>query len=118
MREPWHLSKKKIARLTDWDIVNLIMRPGDAAAAKKGYYWPLPDWDPDVVDDEFPQVGVTAEAPSFKAAVLGWYRDHAGMRDQAEMEARFHRDYPSYSRVKDGDGQADYPDAPCGGEGL
>lgn len=85
------MSKAAIADLTDWDVVNILFRPGTAEARKKGYYWPAPVWVPEKNEG----FGVWTD---FKAAALYAYRE-LGMTDSAEMEARFQRDYPGYERT-------------------
>ena len=120
MREPWNMPRESIARLTDWQKVNLIFRPGDPHEAKQGVYWPVPDYDPERACDPEgmprPRVG-EVKGSSFHEVVYWYYRTYCGMRDRAAMRERLHQDYPDYrglDGIDNGDGTASYPGAENG----
>lgn len=95
MRAPWNKSKAEISEYTDWDVQNLLFRPGTEEATKKGYYWPVRDW------TEEDEADLAAAQDDFRAVAFFCYRQ-SGMTDLAEMEAKFDRDYPSYGKVSNG----------------
>lgn len=92
MREPWFLSLKVIGRLSDWQIRNLIFRPGDPDKAKKGIYWPVAN-----KGSRRRRRQPVRLASSFHEMVFECYRLQGIPEDQ--WKSRFDKRYPKYDRA-------------------
>lgn len=64
------------------------MRPGDRKAAKKGYYWPVPNGDFEDEDDG------AIQSTTFKMLYFMVWRGYG--KSDAEIEEMFRREHPNY----------------------
>lgn len=92
MREPYNMSLAQIAGLTDWQLVNLALRPGDKSAAEKGYYWPVGKWVEGSEDD--PYRPIVAPFMTFHDLYRTCLKKDGVPED--EIERRFKAEHPNY----------------------
>lgn len=97
LRDPWNKSIAEVSRLTDKQIVCLLMRPGDRKAAKKGYYWPVPD-----ACDEVEHEAVTTEW-TYRDLFFKIWRERG--KDEKVIEQEFWAANPYYGRPLTAEGE-------------